>query len=118
MVTAGMADPVSSVAYAIEAALRAPNGYLSLLLPTMCLVLGLIALVILNYGCGYGQVGPAEPPGTPEALRHPAERKNAQPWAEAVKRGRHVSDTGEEALNRKRARSQTLVAVPPRRSGP
>ncbi|SCL18313.1 Amino acid transporter [Micromonospora rhizosphaerae] len=44
-----MADPVSSVAYAIEAALRALNGDLSLLLPTMCLVLGLIALVILNY---------------------------------------------------------------------
>jgi len=44
-----MADPVSSVAYAIEAALRALGGDLSLLLPTMGLVLGLIALVILNY---------------------------------------------------------------------
>lgn len=44
-----MADPVSSVAYAIEAALRALHGDLSLLLPTMGLVIGLIALVIVNY---------------------------------------------------------------------
>jgi hypothetical protein len=44
-----MADPVSSVAYAIEAALRSLNGHLSLLLPTMALVIGLIALVTLNY---------------------------------------------------------------------
>src|SRR4051794_40825045 len=44
-----MADPVSSVAYAIEAALRALHGDLSLLVPTMALVVGLIALVIVNY---------------------------------------------------------------------
>ncbi len=44
-----MADPVSSVAYAIEAALRALDGHLDLLLPTMGLVIGLIALVTLNY---------------------------------------------------------------------
>ena len=44
-----MADPVSSVAYAIEAALRALNGHLGLLLPTMGLVIGIIALVTLNY---------------------------------------------------------------------
>jgi hypothetical protein len=44
-----MADPVSSVAYAIEAALRALGGHLSLLLPTMGLVIGLIGLVTLNY---------------------------------------------------------------------
>ncbi|GGU96561.1 hypothetical protein GCM10010211_74900 [Streptomyces albospinus] len=44
-----MADPVSSVAYAIEAALRALHGDLALLLPTMTLVVGLIALVIVNY---------------------------------------------------------------------
>lgn len=44
-----MADPVSSVAYAIEAALRALNGHLELLLPTMGMVIGLIALVTLNY---------------------------------------------------------------------
>ncbi|MGH2939118.1 MAG: amino acid permease [Solirubrobacterales bacterium] len=44
-----MADPVSSVAYAIEAALRALNGDLALLLPTMALVVALIALIIANY---------------------------------------------------------------------
>ena len=44
-----MADPVSSVAYAIEAALRALNGDLALLVPTMSLVVAIIALVILNY---------------------------------------------------------------------
>jgi len=44
-----MADPVSSVAYAIEAALRALHGHLALLIPTMGLVIGIIALVTLNY---------------------------------------------------------------------
>ncbi|MGN6125337.1 MAG: amino acid permease [Humibacter sp.] len=44
-----MADPVSSVAYAVEAALRALNGDLALLLPTMGLVVAIIALVIINY---------------------------------------------------------------------
>ncbi|RDV44018.1 amino acid permease [Leifsonia sp. ku-ls] len=44
-----MADPVSSVAYAVEAALRALNGDLALLLPTMSLVVAIIALVIVNY---------------------------------------------------------------------
>jgi hypothetical protein len=44
-----MADPVSSVAYAIEAALRALDGDLGLLLPTMALVVAIIALVITNY---------------------------------------------------------------------
>ena len=44
-----MADPVSSVAYAIEAALRALGGHLELLLPSMGLVVGIIALVTLNY---------------------------------------------------------------------
>jgi amino acid transporter len=44
-----MADPVSSVAYAIEAALRALNGDLALLAPAMILVVAIIALVILNY---------------------------------------------------------------------
>lgn len=44
-----MADPVSSVAYAIEAALRALGGDLDLLPATMTLVIGLIALVVLNY---------------------------------------------------------------------
>jgi hypothetical protein len=44
-----MGDPVSSVAYAIEAALRALDGRLSLLLPTMGIVVAIIALVIANY---------------------------------------------------------------------
>jgi hypothetical protein len=44
-----MADPVSSVAYAIEAPLRALGGHLSLLLPTMGLVVAIIGLVTLNY---------------------------------------------------------------------
>ncbi len=44
-----MADPVSSVAYAVEAALRALDGDLSLLLATMTLVVAIIALVIVNY---------------------------------------------------------------------
>lgn len=44
-----MADPVSSVAYAVEAALRALDGDLALLVPTMGLVVAIIAIVILNY---------------------------------------------------------------------
>ncbi len=44
-----MGDPVSSVAYAIEAALRALHGDLGLLVPTIALVLGIIVLVSLNY---------------------------------------------------------------------
>jgi len=44
-----MGDPVSSVAYAIEAALRALDGDLDLLLATMAVVIGIIALVIVNY---------------------------------------------------------------------
>jgi len=44
-----MADPVSSVAYAIEAALRALNGHLELLLATMGVVIAIIALITLNY---------------------------------------------------------------------
>jgi hypothetical protein len=44
-----MADPISSVAYAIEAALRALDGQLALLLPTMALVIVVIGLVTVNY---------------------------------------------------------------------
>lgn len=44
-----MADPVSSVAYAIEAGLRALKGDLALLIITMACVLGIISLVRLNY---------------------------------------------------------------------
>lgn len=44
-----MGDPVSSVAYAIEAGLRALHGDLALLIPTMVVVMGVIALVDINY---------------------------------------------------------------------
>ncbi|MCX4758620.1 amino acid permease [Kitasatospora purpeofusca] len=44
-----IADPVSSVAYAIEAALHALHGDLALLLPTMGLVVGLVVVVTANY---------------------------------------------------------------------
>lgn len=44
-----MADPVSSVAYALEAALHALDGDLSSLVPTMALVLGTIGLVATAY---------------------------------------------------------------------
>jgi hypothetical protein len=44
-----MADPVSSVAYAMEAALGGLDGDLGTLLPTMTLVVGLIALVAAGY---------------------------------------------------------------------
>ena len=44
-----MGDPVSSVAYAVEAALLALGGNLVLLLPTMGIVLVIIALIAVNY---------------------------------------------------------------------
>lgn len=44
-----MADPVSSVAYAVEAALHALGGRLDLLVATMGLVVAIIALVVVNY---------------------------------------------------------------------
>lgn len=44
-----MADPVSSVAYAMEAALGALDGDLSSLFPTMAVVVGIIALVVAGY---------------------------------------------------------------------
>lgn len=44
-----MADPVSSVAYAVEAALRALDGRLDLLVATMALVVAIIALIVVNY---------------------------------------------------------------------
>src|SRR5436190_17949135 len=44
-----MADPVSSVAYTIEASLRALDGHLGLLLATQLIVLAVIALVDVNY---------------------------------------------------------------------
>ena len=44
-----IADPVSSVAYAIEAALRALHGHLQLLPATMGLVIVVIGLIAVNY---------------------------------------------------------------------
>ncbi|MDN4482677.1 amino acid permease [Demequina lignilytica] len=44
-----MADPVSSVAYAIEAALRALDGNLALLLPAMSAVVLVVGLVVASY---------------------------------------------------------------------
>ncbi len=44
-----MADPVSSVAYAIEAALHALDGRLSLLMPAMGAVVAVVALVVASY---------------------------------------------------------------------
>lgn len=44
-----LADPVSSVTFAIEAALRALHGDLALLLPTMTVVVGVVAIVVVNY---------------------------------------------------------------------
>jgi hypothetical protein len=53
-----MGDPVSSVAYAIEAALRALDGDLALLIPTMAIVVAIIGLVISNYhACLAGSPG-------------------------------------------------------------
>jgi hypothetical protein len=44
-----MGDPVSSVAYAMEAGLRSLGGRLNLLVPTMIAVLAIIVLVAVNY---------------------------------------------------------------------
>jgi hypothetical protein len=44
-----MADPVSSVAYTIEASLRALHGHLGLLMATQLIVLAIILLVDVNY---------------------------------------------------------------------
>ena len=44
-----MGDPVSSVAYAIEAALRALGGNPALLLPTVAVVVCVVSVVVLNY---------------------------------------------------------------------
>jgi hypothetical protein len=44
-----MADQVSSLAYTMEASLRALHGYLGLLMATQVIVLGIILLVDVNY---------------------------------------------------------------------
>lgn len=45
-----MADPVSSVAYAIESALRGLDGDLASLLPTMAAIIAIIAVISTSYG--------------------------------------------------------------------
>jgi hypothetical protein len=44
-----MGDPVSSVAYTVEAALHALSADLTLLLPTLTVVAGVIAIIVANY---------------------------------------------------------------------
>jgi amino acid transporter len=44
-----MGDPVSSVAYAIEAKLRALGGDLTLLIPTLSLALAVVGVIVVNY---------------------------------------------------------------------
>ena len=74
-----MADPVSSVAYAIEAALRALHGDLGLLVPTMALVLGIIGLVSLNYHQLYARFPEGEE--TPPRPAPPSARAGRScPW--------------------------------------
>jgi hypothetical protein len=81
-----MADPVSSVAYAIEAPLRALGGQLSLLFPAMALTVGIIALVTLNYWQlvrAFPQAG-----GSPEA----AGRAFGEQWSSFLPIGALVVD--------------------------
>ena len=65
-----MADPVSSVAYTIEASLRALHGYLGLLMATQIIVLGIILLVDVNYWQLVGRfpMGGGSPRGRPGRL--------------------------------------------------
>ena len=44
-----MADPVSSVAYAIESALRSLDGDLASLLPAMAAIIAIIAVISATY---------------------------------------------------------------------
>ena len=69
-----MADPVSSVAYSIEAALRALHGDLGLLLLTM-------SLVVVRRRAGHHQLSPAgRPLSRMEAVRPPRPvRRSARP---------------------------------------
>ena len=61
-----MADPVSSIAYAIEAALRALDGDLASLVATMAVVVGVIVVVSLTYHQLIGRF--PEGGGGPEAV--------------------------------------------------
>lgn len=63
-----MADPVSSVAYAIEAALRSLHGDLSSLVPTMAAVIAIIAVVSATYHELIGRFPSGG--GGPEGIAH------------------------------------------------
>jgi hypothetical protein len=63
-----MADPVSSVAYAIEAALRSLHGDLSSLVPTMAAVIAIIAVISATYHELIGRFPSGG--GGPEGIAH------------------------------------------------
>lgn len=63
-----MADPVSSVAYAIEAALRGLHGNLSSLLPAMAAVIAIIAVISTTYHYLIGRFPTGG--GGPEGVAH------------------------------------------------
>src|SRR6516162_3889735 len=63
-----MADPVSSVAYAIEAALRSLHGDLSSLVPTMAAVIAIIAVISATYHQLIGRFPSGG--GGPEGIAH------------------------------------------------
>ncbi len=63
-----MADPVSSVAYAIEAALRGLDGNLSSLLPAMAAVIAIIAVISTTYHYLIGRFPNGG--GGPEGVAH------------------------------------------------
>lgn len=63
-----MADPVSSVAYAIEAALRGLHGNLSSLLPAMAAVIAIIAVISATYHYLIGRFPSGG--GGPEGVAH------------------------------------------------
>jgi hypothetical protein len=64
-----MGDPLSSVAYAMEAGLRSLGGRLALLLPTMVVVLAIIVLVAVNHHQLYARFPDAAHP-RPRAVAH------------------------------------------------
>ncbi len=63
-----MADPVSSVAYAIEAALRSLHGHLSSLAPAMVAVIAIIAVISATYHELIGRFPSGG--GGPEGIAH------------------------------------------------
>lgn len=63
-----MADPVSSVAYAIEATLRSLNGDLAQLLPAMAAVIAIIGVISATYHQLIGRF--PEGGGGPDGVAH------------------------------------------------